>query len=314
MVDASRAETETKRTARHHADYILIMRTADFMRFVCKRYEIFERRKKRQAPPWTKDVILRDYRFCNVHRENDRVTRWIAEHWRDSRFDSNDVWFWMVIARLINRIEALEMLPPPGRKWHPESFAGMLHDHRNAGGKVFGAAYIVSTGGKQMDKVQYVADYVLAPLWANRVRLRPQAGQTLAEYNGLLRQYDGLGSFMAAQVVADIKYTAPLRSAKDWWTFACSGPGSRRGLNRVLNRDYKSQWNEDAWYMALHHLWVMTKPLFRVHRIPAVHMQDLQNCLCEFDKYERARLNQGRPKQNFIPAELKQLSLFGNDV
>mgnify|MGYP003335523726 CR=1 FL=1 len=28
-------------------------------------------------------------------------------------------------------------------------------------------------------------------------------------------------------------------------------------------------------------------------------LQDTQNVLCEFDKYERARLGQGRPKQRY---------------
>lgn len=27
--------------------------------------------------------------------------------------------------------------------------------------------------------------------------------------------------------------------------------------------------------------------------------QDIQNCLCEFDKYERVRLGEGAPKQRY---------------
>ena len=33
--------------------------------------------------------------------------------------------------------------------------------------------------------------------------------------------------------------------------------------------------------------------------MPMIHAQDLQNCLCEFDKYERVRLNEGRPRSNY---------------
>jgi hypothetical protein len=29
--------------------------------------------------------------------------------------------------------------------------------------------------------------------------------------------------------------------------------------------------------------------------------QDLQNCLCELDKYERVRLGEGKPKRRFVP-------------
>jgi hypothetical protein len=42
-----------------------------------------------------------------------------------------------------------------------------------------------------------------------------------------------MGSFQSGQVLANLKY-GQLKSAADWWTFAASGPGSRRGLNRVL--------------------------------------------------------------------------------
>ena len=43
-------------------------------------------RKGADAPqPWTVDEILRTGRFCNVRREDDAVTRWIAEHWRTRR-------------------------------------------------------------------------------------------------------------------------------------------------------------------------------------------------------------------------------------
>jgi hypothetical protein len=32
-----------------------------------------------------------------------------------------------------------------------------------------------------------------------------------------------------------------------------------------------------------------------------LHAQDIQNCLCEFDKYERVRLGEGTPKQLYKP-------------
>ena len=33
--------------------------------------------------------------------------------------------------------------------------------------------------------------------------------------------------------------------------------------------------------------------------LPPIHAQALQNCLCEFDKYERVRLGEGRPRNNY---------------
>jgi hypothetical protein len=28
-------------------------------------------------------------------------------------------------------------------------------------------------------------------------------------------------------------------------------------------------------------------------------LQDIQNCLCEFDKYQRVKLNQGKPRSSY---------------
>ena len=275
------------------------MRVNAFIRFVVERYMVYLNRQRGHPPPWTKDKILQQYRFCNVYREYDKVTAWIRDNWRTPYRDCVDLWFWMVQARFINRIEALELLPTPSQAFNPSRFIDILQRHHRKGGKVFSAAYIISTGGKRMDKIEYVAEHVLDPLWKARHSLRPQKGDYLANYAAKLKLHNGLGSFIVGQIIADIKYVRPLLHARDWWTFAVSGPGSRRGLNRVYDRT--GRWNESEWYDSLLALWKRVEQPLAAVEMPPMHMQDLQNCLCEFDKYERARLGEGRPKQNYVP-------------
>jgi 5-hmdU DNA kinase, helical domain len=104
---------------------------------------------------------------------------------------------------------------------------------------------------------------------------------------------------MAAQIVANMKYVEPLRSANDWMTFAASGPGSRPGLNRVLGRPVKANWTEDRWRATFRTLQDAITPELERIGITRLHGQDLQNCLCEFDKYERCRLGEGKPKRRY---------------
>jgi hypothetical protein len=99
---------------------------------------------------------------------------------------------------------------------------------------------------------------------------------------------------MAGQVIANLKYVEPLRSADDWWT----GPGSRRGLNRALGRPVNAPWSEREWRTAFDRLYAHIKPALKRAGI-RLHAQDLQSCLCEFDKYERARLGEGTPKRRY---------------
>lgn len=247
--------------------------------------------------PWTKDTILQSYRFCNVRREDDTETIWIAEHWRTPYATDPDLWFAMVVARLFNWHPTLQALGYPV-PFNEVKMSHTLTKLRLEGEKVFSGAYIVSTNGHAMDKCAYLLERVLRPLWAERKAIRPTERDTLDSFHLRLSSHNGLGSFMAAQVVADLKYVAPLKHALDWKTWASSGPGSRRGLNRVLGLDVKAPWKEREWRAQLAELQGQVEYDLRPGIAPP-HAQDLQNCLCEFDKYMRTALGEGRPRSTY---------------
>lgn len=272
------------------------MRVNDLVRFIKERESIRLKKEAGKPQPWTKDPILGKYRFCNVHREDDRVTRWLRANWYPHFDGDPDIWFAAVVARLLNLPESLTDVVEYTVPFSPKAFAAMLHGRKIQKLNNFNAAYIVSTNGVAMEKVDYLVERVLKPLWADRRHF--QGKQALDFLHQLLMRYDGMGSFIAAQVVADLKYIEPWKNAPDWWTFAASGPGSRRGLNRVLNRPPETPWREVDWQMVLEEL--ADKAAVKKLKL---HAQDLQNCLCEFDKYERARLGEGTPKQIYKERE-----------
>lgn len=267
-------------------------------KFAQERYSIFLKRQAGESPPWTSDEILATYRFCNLYREDDKVTVWIRENWRNPNSEDPDLWFAMCIARLFNRPDSLTVIGYPV-PFDIVRFARKIKNHRDAGGKCFNPAYIVSTNGISIDKLQYVTHDVIHPLWKARDRLRPVEGDTLTSFHMNLGQMQGFGSFMTAQVIADIKYHAPLLHASDWKTFAASGPGSRRGLNYVLGRSRRENWNEDEWRLALGRLRAQLLPLFSRHQMPEPHAQDIQNLLCEWNKYWGCAMEGRRPKQKY---------------
>lgn len=273
------------------------MRANDLCRFISER-ESIRLRKEAGLPraKWTNDEILGMYRFCNVRRNDDKVSRWVHCNWlifQPAVFEDNleDLWFAMVVARLFNLPSTLAAIEKTVLPFKPAAMKKIL----TRLGKVFNAAYIVSTNGIAMGKVDYVVDNILTPLWNDRARLRPTANDTLDSWHMTLCQYRGLGSFMAAQVVADMKYVEPLHSAADWQWWAASGPGSRRGLGRVMFDDVEHHYNETHWRSDFIMLWKEANA--KLKWFEPLTGQDLQNCLCEFDKYERARLGEGRPKQ-----------------
>jgi hypothetical protein len=262
-----------------------------FIKFVNERQSITDKRAKDLPKPWTKDPILQTYRFCSVQREDDRVTKWIAKHWRGE--EQPEVWFAMVVARHINAPATLEHLGYPV-PWNKRHFYKVIRERQKNDQRIYNAAYMIVPRQTSMPKDEYLAERMFSPMWKERNSLRPTTNDTLQSFYERISQFWGMGTFMSAQVIADLKYVGPLDKAKDWWTFAKSGPGSRRGMNRVLGRPKNTGITETFWYEELMKLQKATKS-----KIPKIHAQDLQNCLCEFDKYERVRTGEGVPKQKY---------------
>lgn len=274
------------------------MRTEDLLSFILERHNIYRRRERGEPKPWTSDPILQQFRFCNVYRELDTVTIWIADNWRRPHATDLDLWFAMAVARFVNWPDTLAELGYPV-PWNPDHFLQVLEDRKERGEKVFTGAYIIHSDRSGDSKAVYVARKVLTPLWKDRRSLRIIRHRTLARAHEKLMSYPGVGSFMAGQIIADLKYVKPLSKATDWWTWAAPGPGSERGLNRVMGRKPNTRWQPGEWLRCLQELHRQIRPLLRDAKVPQMHGQDVNNCLCEWDKYERFRLGEGKPKQKY---------------
>lgn len=282
------------------------MRVSEFVKFIEAREAHRKAKERGQVDGcfegW--DPIIAEYRFCNVRRNDDRVTKWIHVNYMAHFGSSPYLWFALVVARIFNNEETLDYIRENVLPFDPARMRKNLKQRSKAGNKNFNAAYIVSTNGRTMDKIDYVIDLVLKPLWKRRDFLTKlmNSGQ-LANCHLALMEQQGLGSFMAAQVLADWKYAEDGRVWEDFHTFAASGPGSKRGLNRILGFHPDAPWREGIFRSKLLELRDATNLRLTMEPLTA---QDIQNCLCEFDKYERARLGEGRPKQKYTAQEAKR--------
>jgi hypothetical protein len=273
--------------------------------FVKERQNIYERRMAGQPKPWTDDQILQSYRFANIIRENDIVTIWIADNWRSPNVMHCDLWFAMTVARLVNEPLTLAEIGFPvlhDDTWARKGFKSVITKRRSKGLRAYGAAYMLTTSGRTIPKVDYHVE-MLDWLWRARKILRPQNGDTLRSYHTLLGQMYGLSTFLAAQVIADLKFAkgTPLEKASDWMTFAASGPGSRRGLCRIHDESI-TRWkerSEERWWNDLIRLRNDIMPKLKGTALYETDAQTTNAMLCEWDKYERARLGEGVPKQRY---------------
>ena len=155
---------------------------------------------------------------------------------------------------------------------------------RSNGNPIWGNAYTISTCGKSMDKVDYVIDHVVGAV--KRCTLTTYTHRTCEGMFNWLTTFDGLGSFLAAQIVADLKNMPghPLYTAQDKESFVTHGPGSLRGVAAYLGHPVTPS-TFKAYLKAIDR---QVKPFIASYVAP-IHMQDLQNCMCEISKYFRVQ-------------------------
>lgn len=265
--------------------------------FFEERNRIWMLRHLQKPWPWTKDEILQKYKFCNVYRELDRTTVWLRKNWYDTNAADPHLWFAATVARHVNLLETLEEIGYPV-PWSPEKFRAVIDRRMADSRRSYSAAYMIRADNARPKHV-YLAEDVFSPLWAARRELGYRSGELLVDFHARLLDCHGLGSFMAGQIIADAKFCGDMLGAPDWWTFSVPGPGSLRGLNRVLDRDPRSPWEPGEWGTRLTVVTQLLNAVAGKNTWPRVSAQDAQNTLCEWDKYERTRLGQGRPKQNY---------------
>ncbi len=269
-----------------------------FVSFIKERERVRVMKSKHKPLPWTQDPIISKYRFCNVNRQHDRQTV-LLQRWLYKDKKAKWVEFNAVPMRLFNQahtMDAIGWLQPATPWW--ENVKGGVAEVKRKGLTPFNGAYIVSTNGVQMNKVDYILGRILRPL-AKRWGDAPYGSKSCQAWADFYMGTDGLGNFIANQIVTDLKY-GPLHDAKDWKTFVLAGPGTMRGLNRLLKRDINTPMKQDAARELLSDVRDLVWNEVPFHEY-FDDLNNLSNCFCEFDKYRRTVEKQGKPKQLYTP-------------
>lgn len=269
-----------------------------FINWMRERESIRKKREAGKPKPWTKDEILQQYRFCNVFREDDAVTKDIRRIF--SKYEhTKHIWFLMCVARQINHTPTLEEIAPYLIPFQGSKVKKIMHAKKARGEKVYTSAYMLTNAAAKIPKIDYTVDLCLKPLWRQRARLERAFTDTysLHAFWELLMKEKGFGPFITYEVVTDLRHTSHLKNAKDIHTWANAGPGALRGLNRLQGLDLKNRMNMPAANELMQQLLPIAQR--RLKGFPQLEMRDIEHSLCEFDKYSRVLTGEGRPKQKF---------------
>ena len=228
-----------------------------------------------------------------MFRELDTVTEWVRTNWREPYFDHPNLAFSMSVARQINWPSTLEEIGFP-EDWQPEKVKAIMQDRMDRGEKVYTGAYML-TGTLGGTKIEQTVDKILTPLYNNHPEI--VSGSLEETWKNYL-PYAGFSGFMSYEVVTDLRHTHLLRNARDIYTWANPGPGAKRGLNRMNLRTLTWDSNKHDWNAEMFELLKMADKYLEPH-VPNLEMREIEHSLCEFDKYERTRLGEGRPRAKY---------------
>ena len=266
--------------------------------------------------PWTFDPVLQTGSFTNVRREDDKTTRFYAGNIRPRYAGRAELlavtpaflWFNLIATGQTFLCEDVDGLCALDRMAETNSVEPLRAALKTQSPPYTNGAYRITPPRDMLGKLTkeegclYTIDRFLKEsgwrrYWDYCQRFKPP----LAEVGAWYENRYNFGTFHAGQNVACLKYVEPFLSAPDWWTWAYSGDGSRMGLNIVLGRDIKARWGETTWLLTLRKLRNEVMPRMVAAGVQELHLQDLQNVLCETSKLWRVANGCGRLKRNYTP-------------
>lgn len=290
------------------------MRFQDFYDYLIARERIRIAKAEKKPWPWTTDPILQQFKFTNVRREHDRTSMELRRTYTTHfKADPEVIWLNCTIARYFGTYEFFNALGWQA-DFKPAAIKKLAKDRLAQGERVFTGAYVITNQGISAPKQEVVVDHFVSGVWENRKRLAAVVKSTgkWKDTLSLLSEIPGFGGsgFMGKEVTLDTMYFLNFWPEKvgrgashprDYWEWTPIGPGAQRGLVRVLGGNPRAtpslrrgvglgdllalaaKQGEAGWPLA----WGKLAPT------------DIQFGLCEFDKYERTKNGEGKPRSRY---------------
>jgi len=287
------------------------MRTEEFYWFMKKRDQIRKNKEAGKPWPWTDDPILQQYKFTNVKREHDRTTKWMRENFTGPNARPNNREETLLNCAFFRYFGTTEWAEAAGwqslhqfaKPSHRIALKVLARDRLKAKQRVFTGAYVITNQGIKDKKENVVIDQFLWP-FAQKVRGLVEIIDHTSSWEAVayqMRKLHGFGGsgFMTKEVLQDALHTPVFTNCVDRNTWCPVGPGARRGLNRVFNRDVKAKLPESAYLKEMLALFEARDFYWRDTFDVELELHDIQFQLCEFDKYERVKHGEGRPRSKY---------------
>ena len=304
--------------------------------WVIERNRIYKRKEIEKLPaPWTEDSILREFRFTNVKRWQDRESRWLIDNIiKNDRLSYEDKVYNCILFRTWNKGNSFDIICGKGitkkelMDTPTEVFRERIEKYTKTHPEYVWYTNAFNTGGiKQSWKYggrlyhytqrREVREELDNPILCMPLRMiyliRSCIEKDLfgiitscktpkAVFSNLLK-IRGFANFLAYQVFVDFTYIEDFPFSED--EFVIAGPGCKRGENFLFEeRDSKKY--EDALFFLRDH----QEELFSGYDFDKefdylpeenrkLSVMDIENSMCELSKYCKVFYGSGRPRNKY---------------
>ena len=290
-----------------------------YWRFAAERQDIFFRRVRGAARPWTNDTVLMTYKFTNAYRASDRVSQYLIRdviYRRDLPKTTREVFFRILLFKLFNKIGTWELLQRSFGAITFEDYRFTRYDDvltraMRDGHRIYSAAYIMPPGRRAFGQRAKHQNHLLLleRMMEDKLPVHLSQARSMQEGFEQLRAYPTIGDFLAYQLITDVNYSEITHFSE--MDFVVPGPGARDGLRKCfadpggLSEPELIRLMADLQEQEFERLGLDFKSLWG-RRLQLV---DCQNLFCEVDKYARVahphvagRTGRRRIKQKFDPS------------
>ena len=241
-----------------------------FRTFVIDRYKIHQRKDIKQLPaPWTKNPIMREYKFTNVRREHDRQTRYLIDNitnnpnltledkivnsflfrawnnWSTLRdfgfpYSAEKIYSPKLKRHLQSKYERLSG-ENPNRMWYNNAYnqGGTKCAWKFENADLRAVPYKFGNEHDMGDDLQ--DDFTEIPLrplnvgiWLGRGHIVEKllAAKDQQECFEIIKTVRGFADFLAYQVFVDLTYIKDFPFSEN--EFVVAGPGCKKGLDYIF--------------------------------------------------------------------------------
>lgn len=287
-----------------------------FWYFAAERQNVFFEKLSKSEPPWTTDIILKEFKFTNAYRASDRVSQFLIKEVIYKGTQSfTEVFFRTIIFKIFNKIATWRLLENELGAVSYESYSFETYDRilsstMDSGIPIFSAAYIMPSGAKSFKYRRKHRSYLklLETMIEDDVPRQINQSKTMQHAFSILRSYPMIGDFLAYQYIIDLNYSDIVNFSE--MEFVVPGPGAKNGIRKCfrdlggLNEVEIIQLVCKRQEIEFQRLGIAFKSLWG-RRLQLI---DCQNLFCEVDKYARiahpdfqGKTTRTRIKQKYKP-------------